>query len=43
MGCGGITGKSCFYVKSLDDIDRKVLRRLVERSFAAMRRKYECD
>jgi nucleoid DNA-binding protein len=35
--------KSCLYVRSLDDLDRKVLRRLVEKSVADMRRKYECD
>lgn len=31
------TGKSCLYVKRLDDIDRGVLRELMERSVAAVR------
>ena len=31
------TGKSCLYVKRLDDVDRDVLRQLVERSVAAKR------
>jgi hypothetical protein len=34
------TGKSCLYVKSLDDIDRTVLRELVEASVAHMREAY---
>ena len=34
------TGKSCLYVKSLDDIDRSVLAKLVEASVAYMRKKY---
>ena len=34
------TGKSCLYVKNLDDIDRGVLRKLVERSVADMKLKY---
>jgi len=34
------TGKSCLYVKSLDDIDRSVLAKLVEASVAYMRQKY---
>jgi hypothetical protein len=33
-------GKSCLYVKKLADVDRDVLRRLVERSVADMRGKY---
>ena len=36
------TGKSCLYVKDLDDIDRKMLRKLVERSVADMKQMYEC-
>ena len=36
------TGKSCLYIKSLDDIDRKVLTTLIERSVADMRKSYEC-
>jgi len=36
------TGKSCLYVKNLDDIDRGMLRKLVETSVADMRQKYEC-
>ena len=34
------TGKSCLYVKSLDAIDRAVLKDLVEASVAYMREKY---
>jgi len=34
------TGKSCLYVKSLDDIDRKVLRELVQKSVDDMRARY---
>ena len=34
------TGKSCLYVKKLDDIDRSVLAQLVEESVAYMREKY---
>ena len=36
------TSKSCLYVKSLDDIDRKVLTRLIERSVADLKKIYEC-
>ena len=34
------TGKSCLYIKSLDDIDRAVLTKLVEESVAYMRKTY---
>jgi len=34
------TGKSCLYLKSLDDIDRDVLRQLVARSVEYIRQKY---
>ena len=34
------TGKSCLYVKRLADVDQAVLRKLVERSVAAIRKKY---
>lgn len=34
------TGKSCLYVKTLDDIDRSVLAQLVEESVAYMRKTY---
>ena len=34
------TGKSCLYVKRLDDIDVVVLRELLERSVAYLRAKY---
>ncbi len=33
-------GKSCLYVKKLDDLDRPTLRKLVARSVADMGRKY---
>ena len=34
------TGKSCLYVKKLDDIDRTVLAQLIEESVAHIRKKY---
>ena len=33
-------GKGCLYVKKLDDVDRTVLRALVEASLRAMRQRY---
>ena len=36
------TGKSCLYLKKLDDIDFAVLRELVTRSVADMKKRYEC-
>ena len=35
------TGKSCLYIKSLSDVDEKVLKRLIERSVQYMRKNYE--
>lgn len=35
------TGKSCIYVKSLEDIDTEVLRELVERSVRHLRETYD--
>lgn len=37
------TGKSCLYLKSLDSIDRDVLRDMIEDSIGFMREKYDCD
>jgi hypothetical protein len=37
------TGKGCLYIKKLDDIDRTVLKKLVVKSVAEMRKRYECD
>jgi hypothetical protein len=34
------TGKSCLYVKKLDDLDRPVLAQLVKESVVYMRKKY---
>jgi len=34
------TGKGCLYLRTLDDIDRTVLRALVAESVAAMRQRY---
>lgn len=34
------TGKSCLYIKSLEDIDLKVLEQLMKKSLAWMRKKY---
>lgn len=36
-------GKGCLYLKTLDDIDRQVLRALVAHSVAEMRRRYPRD
>jgi len=36
------TGKSCLYLKRLDDVDRKALRQLITRSVADMKKAYEC-
>ena len=33
-------GKSCLYIKTLDDIDRDALRELIERSVRRMHQKY---
>lgn len=37
------TGKSCLYLKRLDDVDGKVLRQLITRSVADMKKLYECS
>jgi hypothetical protein len=37
------TGKSCLYIKSLDDIDRKVLRSLIARSVDEMKKRYPSE
>ncbi len=34
------TGKSCLYIKKLDDIDYKVLKQLIKRDFDLMVKKY---
>ncbi len=36
------TGKSCLYIKKLENIDTGVLRQLVKKSVADMNRIYEC-
>ncbi|MCR9144194.1 MAG: DUF1801 domain-containing protein [bacterium] len=36
------TGKSCLYLKRLDDVDQAVLEELITRSVVYMRGKYEC-
>lgn len=36
------TGKSCLYLRKLDDVDRKLFVRLVARSVADMRKMYDC-
>lgn len=33
-------GKGCLYVKSLSDIDEKVLRKMIEKSIAIIRKRY---
>ena len=35
------TGKSCLYVKKLDDVDLEVLRELIEESLKFMKEKYD--
>ena len=35
------TGKSCLYIKRLEDVDEAVLAKLIEESVKAMRRKYK--
>ena len=35
------TGKSCLYIKKLDDVDRSVLKKLIEASVAEMRSRYK--
>lgn len=35
------TGKSCLYIKRLEDVDESVLAKLIEESVEAMRRKYK--
>ena len=37
------TGKSCLYVKKLDDIDRDLLRDLISKSVEYMREQYKTD
>ena len=37
------TGKSCLYLKRLDDVDRDILRALVEQSVEHMRKRYPTD
>ena len=37
------TGKSCLYIKKLDDIDRGVLKEIIVKSVAEMRKRYVCD
>jgi hypothetical protein len=34
------TGKSCLYIKRLDDVDRDALRELIEESVQYMKRRY---
>ncbi len=36
------TGKSCLYIKHLDDIDEAILRKLIDGSVKYMRKKYPC-
>ena len=37
------TGKSCLYIKTLDDIDRNLLQELISQSVADMAKIYECN
>ena len=35
------TGKSCLYIKRLEDVDTEVLQQLIEASVAYVRKKYD--
>lgn len=35
------TGKSCLYIRKLEDVDQKVLRELVKQSVSSMKKKYK--
>ena len=35
------TGKGCLYIGKLDDVDRKVLRRVIEKAVADSRKRYK--
>ncbi len=35
------TGRSCLYIKKLEDVDQKVLKELVKQSVSSMRKKYK--
>ena len=37
------TGRSCLYLKSLEDIDMPTLQKLIERSIADMKKAYEVE
>ena len=37
------TGKSCLYIRSLDEVDKGVLRELIGRSVEVMRSRYETE
>lgn len=37
------TGKSCLYIKKLEDIDMKVLETLIKKDLKKMKDKYECS
>jgi hypothetical protein len=37
------TGKGCLYIKKLADVDRAVLKQLIAKSIAEMRKQYDCD
>jgi hypothetical protein len=37
------TGKSCLYIKKLEDIDLKVLSQLIRKSVSDMRKIYDCN
>ena len=37
------TGKSCLYIKHLDDVDEKVLETLIQKSVDTMRKRYDTD
>jgi hypothetical protein len=36
-------GKGCLYINKLADVDQAVLEKLIEKSVAEMRKRYDCD
>lgn len=37
------TAKSCLYFKTLDDVDRNVLRKVIKKAVMEMRKRYPCE
>jgi hypothetical protein len=43
LGKYKLSGKSCLAIKSIDDIDVKVLKSIIQKSIAAMKKKYKVE